>query len=382
LALLSKFECYRKLERLSTFCQHPGSKRHDAAASKTTEGDTLNTFRPLRRALVAALGAAALLTTVSAVHAQEIKERTLRFAFSLAKDHPLGTGAQKFADAVAQKSGGKIKVTLFPGAVLGSDPQNLSAVRGGTLDFTSMATGLVASIDKQFMVFDLPFLFNSAQEAYAIADGPVGTKMLNDLAANGVVGLGIWDLGFRNITNSKRPITKAEDVQGLKIRVIASPIFIDLFTTLGANPVPMTFGEVYGALESRAIDGQDNPVGVIESAKFAEVQKYMSLTRHVYTGMPFLMSKKTWDSMSDAERKIIREAADEAKKEERKITLEKEAQSVELLKKTMQVNEVSAAEVERLRQKVQPVTEKFSREVGESVVQQVNAELARLRAAK
>jgi tripartite ATP-independent transporter DctP family solute receptor len=197
-----------------------------------------------------------------------------------------------------------------------------------------------------------------------------------------VIGLGIWDLGFRNMTNSKRPIAKAEDVAGLKIRVIASPVYIDLFSTLGANPVPMTFGEVYGALESRAIDGQDNPVGVIESAKFAEVQKYLSLTRHVYTGMPFMMSKKTWDGMSEAERKIIREAADEAKQEERKVSLAKEGQAIDGLRKTMQVNEVSPPELARLRQKVQPVVDKFAREAGEAVSKQVADELARLRAAK
>ena len=337
-----------------------------------------------RRTLLAAITGIALLGGAWQAHAQaqDVKERTLRFAFSLAKDHPLGTGAQVFADAVAQKSGGKMKVTLFPNAVLGSDPQNLSAIRGGTLDFTSMATGLVASIDKQFGVFDLPFLFNSAQEAFAIVDGPVGTRMLDDLSKQGVIGLGIWDLGFRNMTNSKRPIAKAEDVAGLKIRVIASPVYIDLFSTLGANPVPMTFGEVYGALESRAIDGQDNPVGVIESAKFAEVQKYLSLTRHVYTGMPFMMSKKTWDGMSEAERKIIREAADEAKQEERKVSLAKEGQAIEGLRKTMQVNEVSPPELARLRQKVQPVVDKFSREAGEAVSKQVADELARLRAAK
>jgi len=336
----------------------------------------------LRRGTLALICGAALLGSSIQLHAQEAKERTLRFAFSLAKDHPLGTGAQVFADAVSKKSGGKMRVQLFPGAVLGSDAQNLSAVRGGTLDFTTMATGLVASIDKQFTVFDLPFLFNNAQEAYALADGPVGTRMLNDLAQHGLIGLGIWDLGFRNLTNSKRPITKLEDIQGLKIRVIASPIYIDLFSTLGANPVPMTFGEVYGALESKAIDGQDNPVGVIESAKFAEVQKFMSLTRHVYTGMPFLMSKKTWDSMSEAERNIIKAAADEAKQEERKVVQAKEIQAIEGLKKSMQVNEVSPAELARLRQKVQPVVDKFSREAGEDVAKQTQSELVRLRAAK
>ena len=272
-----------------------------------------------------------------------------------------------------------MKVSLFPNAVLGGDPQNLSAVRGGTLDFTSMATGLLAGLDKEFMVFDFPFLFENAKEAYAVSDGPVGTRLLGKLQNHGLVGLGIWDLGFRNMTNSRRPITKLEDVEGLKIRVIASPIYLELFKTLGANPVPMTFGEVYGALESKAIDGQDNPVGVIESAKFAEVQKYMSLTRHVYTGMPFLMSKKTWDSMSPAERKIITDAAAEAKTVERQISQQKEAQAIDGLRKTMQVNEVSPAELARLRQKVQPAIDKFTKEVGEPVVKEVNAELARLR---
>lgn len=336
----------------------------------------------IRRTLLGAAGAALLLSQAPAALAQEVKERNLKFAFSLAKDHPLGQGAQKFADLVGQKSGGKIKVAVFPNAVLGGDPQNLSAVRGGTLDFTSMATGLLAGMDKQFMVFDFPFLFNNAAEAYALSDGPVGTQLLDGLSRFGLVGLGIWDLGFRNMTNSKRPITRAEDLQGLKVRVIAAPIYIDMFNTLGANPVPMTFGEVYGALESRAIDGQDNPVGVIESAKFAEVQKYLSLTRHIYTGMPLLMSKKTWDSMSATERSIITEAANEAKAEERRISQLKEAQAIDGLRKAMQVNEVSPAEVARLRQKVQPVVDKFSREVGEPVMQQVNAELARLRGAK
>ncbi|MDO9403180.1 MAG: TRAP transporter substrate-binding protein [Polaromonas sp.] len=337
----------------------------------------------LRRHLLAFIGCAALLATAATpALSQDIKERNLKFAFSLAKDHPLGLGAQKFSDLVSQKSGGKMKVAIFPNAVLGGDPQNLSAVRGGTLDFTSMATGLLAGIDKQFMVFDFPFLFNNAQEAYGLSDGPVGQRLMGGLADHGLIGLGIWDLGFRNMTNSKRPIAKVEDLQGLKLRAIASPIYLDMFNTLGANPVPMTFGEVYGALESKAIDGQDNPVGVIESAKFAEVQKYLSLTRHVYTGMPFLMSKKTWDSMSATERKIITDAANEAKDEERKLSQAKELQAIDGLRKTMQVNDVTPAELTRLRQKVAPVVEKFSKEVGDQTIQQVNAELSRMRGGK
>lgn len=304
----------------------------------------------------------------------------MKFAFSLAKDHPMGIGAQKFADLVAAKSGGKLKVNVFPNAVLGSDPQNLSAIRGGTLDFTTMATGLLAGLNKEFMVFDFPFLFRDFKEAYALSDGPIAKSLLAKLEEQGVVGLGIWDLGFRNITNSKRPITKPDDIAGLKLRVIASPIYIETFKALGANPVPMTFGEVYGALESRAIDGQDNPVAVIETAKFAEVQKYLSLTRHLYTGMPLLMSKKTWDSLSPDERAVIQSAAEEAKAEERKALQSQEKEAIERLRKAMQVNEVSAAELERMREKVKPVVDRFAAEVGEGLTKQVSDELARLRA--
>ncbi|AYD65791.1 TRAP transporter substrate-binding protein [Achromobacter sp. B7] len=337
--------------------------------------------KPLFRLAVTAVASLSVCLALTAtVAAQEVKARTLKFAFSLAADHPLGQGAQKFADLVAEKSGGKMKVSIYANAVLGGDPQNLSAVRGGTLDFTSMATGLLAGIDKRFMVFDLPFLFDDAREAYAVSDGPVGKRLLDGLADHGLVGLGIWDLGFRNMTNSRRPITGVQDFQGLKIRVIAAPVYIEMFKTLGANPVPMTFGEVYGALESKAIDGQDNPVGVIQSAKFAEVQKYLSLTRHIYTGMPFLMSKKTWDGMSPAERQIILDAANEAKQQERKISQAKEAVAIDDLRKLMQVNEPSPQAVDGLRQAVKPVVDKFAGEIGTDLMQQVATELSALRA--
>lgn len=326
-----------------------------------------------------ALGCIGGLTLAAVAFGAQAQDKTLKFAFSLAKDHPIGIGAQKFADLVSAKSGGKLKVNLFPNAVLGSDPQNLSAIRGGTLDFTTMATGLLAGLNKEFMVFDFPFLFKDFKEAYALSDGPVAQSLLAKLQDQGIVGLGIWDLGFRNITNSKHPIARPDDLSGLKLRVIASPIYIETFKALGANPVPMTFGEVYGALESRAIDGQDNPVAVIETAKFAEVQKYLSLTRHLYTGMPLMMSKKTWDALSPEQRDVIRSAAEEAKIEERKVLQEQEAEAIDRLRKAMAVNDVAPAELDRMREKVRPVVEKFSTEVGEALAKQVSAEIARIR---
>ena len=327
-------------------------------------------------------GIAALALAWAPAQAQEIKERNLKFTFSIAKDHPLGQGAYLFADLVKKKSNGKINVAVFPAGVLGGAPQDLAGLRGGSIDFSSMATGLLSGIDKEFMVFDFPFLFSTPQEAFAVADGPVGTRLMGKLPQHGLIGLGMWDLGFRNMTNSRRPITRPEDVQGLKLRVIASPIYLDLANALGANPVPMAFPELYGALESRAVDGQENPLAVIETSKFNEVQKYLSLTRHVYTAMPVLMSKKTWDSMSATERKIIVGAELEARTEQRKISLRQEAQTLDALKKLMQVNDIAAAEVTRLRQKVQPVIDKYTREIGDGVVKEVNAELAKMRAAR
>jgi tripartite ATP-independent transporter DctP family solute receptor len=331
-----------------------------------------------RRACGLMLGAV-LSLSASGAFSQDIQERELRFAMSLAADHPLGVAGQRFADIVSEKSDGKLKVSLYAGAVLGSDQQNLSAVRGGTLDFTTMATGLLAGINKEFMVFDLPFMFNNSQEAYALSDGPVGTELMEKLSSEGIHGLGIWDLGFRNMTNNRRPIAKLEDIQGLKLRVIAAPVYIDLFTQLGANPVPMTFGEVYGALESGAIDGQDNPLAVIQSAKFAEVQDYLSITRHIYTGMPFLMSSKTWDSLSADEQKIIAEAADEAKQIGRDLVQEQEVAAIESLGQEMEVNELAVEEVARMREAAKPVIDKFAEEAGASVMEKANAQLAEMR---
>jgi TRAP-type transport system periplasmic protein len=330
--------------------------------------------------LVLGLAAVAL---VWPVQAQDIKERKLKFTFSVAKDSPLGQGAYKFSELVDQKSGGKIKVDVFPAGVLGGAPQDLAGLRGGTIDFSTMATGLLSGIDKEFMVFDFPFLFNDAQEAVAVVDGPVGTRLMSKLSQSGLVGLGMWELGFRNMTNSRRAITRPEDMEGLKMRVFTSPIYIELMKSLGANPVPLNFPELYGALESKAVDGQENPLAIIETSKFPEVQKYLSLTRHVYTAMPVLMSKKTWDSMSETERKIIVDSEKEARTFQRKVAQSVEARTLENLKKQMQVNDISPAEMARLRQKVQPVIDKFTKEeVGETVAREVNAELAKLRSAR
>jgi tripartite ATP-independent transporter DctP family solute receptor len=281
---------------------------------------------------------------------------------------------------VEQKSGGKIKVRIFPGGQLGGDLQNVSALQGGTLDLMVLNAGLLVGIVKDFAVLDLPFLFNTAEEADAVVDGPVGQKLFDKLPEKGLVGLGYFELGFRNVTNSKRPIAKAEDFQGIKLRVLQSPLFIDLFNTLGANTVAMPFPEVYTALEQGVIDGQENPVTVIFDTKFQEVQKYLSLTRHIYNAQSVIMGKKTWDKFSDEEKKIIQSSLDEAETYQRQVSRQKSTQVLEDLKKAgMQINEVSPQEISRIRDKIKPVVDKYTKEVGDTLAAEVNAEIVKKR---
>ena len=191
---------------------------------------------------------------------------------------PIALGMDKFAEIVKEKSGGQITVKRFPGGTLGGDVQTLSALQGGTVEMTTMNAGILASVAKDFAMVDLPFLFESPKEADAVMDGPVGATLAAELPENGLVGLGYWELGFRQLSNNRHPITKVDDIAGLKIRVIQSPIYIDLFNALGANAVPMPFTELYTALETGAIDGQENPAPSILTAKLNEVQDYLTLT--------------------------------------------------------------------------------------------------------
>ena len=333
-------------------------------------------MKSLSRALIVAAAACLPL----AAPAQDIKERTIKFAFQNQKGHPQAEGAQKFADLVAQKSGNKITVKLFPGGTLGGDLQTVSALQGGTLEMTVLNAGILSAQVKEFGVFDLPFLFASPQEADAVTDGAFGKNLLARLNDKGLVGLGYWELGFRNLTNSKRPITKVEDIAGLKIRVIQSPIYIDMFNALGATATPMPFPELYPALEQKAVDGQENPFTLIRTSKLYEVQKHLAVTRHVYNPQAVIVGKKLWDALSAAEKKIVSDAVAEATTYQRQLSRTQADEALAELKKSgMQVTEFAPAEMQRLRDKVKPVVDKHSAAIGEETVKAVYAEIAKVR---
>ena len=331
----------------------------------------------MKRIFIKTVLAAVAAAAFGMAHAQE---RTFKFALNGPDGHPAVAGMKKFAENVAAKSGGRMKVTLFLNGSLGGDQAVVSSVKAGTIEMAVMNSGILASEAKELAIFDFPFLFANEKESDAIVDGPVGKKMHALLESKGIIGLSYWELGYRQITNGRRPLNKVEDIEGLKLRVIPNPINVDWVKALGANPTPMPFPEVYAGLEQKAIDGQENPISVIAANKFWEVQKHVALTNHQYNPQSVIFSKKVWDSLSPADRKILDDAADDATKAQREAARAAVATNLELLKKNgMTVTQFPPAEVAKLREKMAPVIAKYVANVGEETVKEVMLELAKLR---
>lgn len=333
----------------------------------------------MKKTLITWAAALGLLAASTATLAQDIQERTIKFGHLNNPDHPTSLGVKKFAELVAAKSGGKIKVNEFASSQLGNELQQQGALMGGVQEMLVASTTSLAGVVKEFGLLDFPFLFSNARQADAMVDGPLGKMLAARLADKGIVVLGFFDLGFRNVTNSKRPITKGEDLDGLKLRVIPNPVFIDTFKTFKANPVPMPFAELYGALENKAVDGQENPYAVILSSKIYEVNRFVSETNHVYATNPIQISKRFWDRLSAAEQKLIQEAATEAQNHQRVVSREVSSKAVaELKAKGMVLNEISAAEQARMRAEVKPVHDKFAASYDQAVVRLFRSELERV----
>jgi tripartite ATP-independent transporter DctP family solute receptor len=333
---------------------------------------------------ICAIVIAAIAIALVAVPADaQLQERTIRWGHLNNTDHPVSFGVQKFAEILAAKSGGKLKVREFPASQLGNEMQMQSALRGGTQEMLSASTTSLASVVKEFGLLDFPFAVGTTAQAEALVGaGPFGQAMIDVLPEKDLIGLGYWGLGFRNATNSSRSIAKVEDFAGLKLRVIPNPVFLETFKALKANPVPMNFGELYTALENKTVDGQENPYTVILSNKFYEVQKYVSATNHAFTQNILLVSKKFWDKLSPEEQKMMREAVAETRDYQRQQTrIQAEKALTELKAKGMTFNEIAPAEYARMQQATKAVAERFSADFDQSKVKLFNAELERLRTA-
>ena len=329
---------------------------------------------PTKLRTLAALLAASLLSGAA------LAEINAKFAVTLPEKSHQGQGVVKFIELVDKKSGGAIKIKPFFNGALGNDVQVTSALQGGTVEFVVPQTTTLTGMVKEMEILDFPFLFANEKEAEAVLDGPIGKKLLDKLPEKGLIGLAYWENGFFNATNSKRPIARVEDFQGLKFRAVQAKISQETVKALGANPVPLAVPELYTALETKTVDGQGTPTAVIAALKLGEVQKYLSLTRHAYGAFVPLVSKKFWDKLSEGDRKILQDAALEARAFQRQVARDQaRSAQVDLAAKGMQVNEVAPAEMARFRDKVRPVWDMFAKEVGPETTKEVFAEIDKLR---
>lgn len=310
----------------------------------------------------------------------QFQERTIRVSNGVAEEHPVGDGVRAMTQCMADKSEGKMKLTAFWSGALGGDLDATQALRSGTQEMVITSTSPLVGILPALGVFDLPFLFADEKEADAILDGEFGSYVSEMMPEVGLVNLAYWENGFRNLTNSQRAVAGVDDIKGLKVRVMQNNIFLDSFQNLGANAVPMAFGEVFTALETGAIDGQENPVVTIDTSKFSEVQDYLTLSRHAYTPFMVLYSKPLWDQLSADEQKVLQDCAIVGRDVQRKASRELGEKSLANVKEAgMEVTELTPEAQAEMREAVKPVYEKHAATIGQEVVDRMMAELKKLR---
>jgi tripartite ATP-independent transporter DctP family solute receptor len=331
-----------------------------------------------RRLAVKALAAAVAIGSLSVAVAQDVKRAKLGHSFTDA--HPRALAMKQFAAAVEKATGGKVAFDVYGNSTLGSEEKMLIAVQSGVQDVYLGALSPVAARKKELQIFDFPFLFGSDAEAAYVLDGPVGRRMLDSLGDMNMHGL-VWAGGaFRNLSNSKRPIGTMADMKGLKVRVMQSPMALASFNAMGMNAVPMAFTEVYPALEIKALDGYEHPVVDMYANKMFEVQKYLTITNHVYTPVALVASKKWWSGLTPEQQSTVQRVAEETRIFERAEELRQAADVVAQLKaKGMAVTEMPPAELEKIRASVQPVIDKNADTIGAEFVRSFYAELKKFR---
>jgi TRAP-type transport system periplasmic protein len=295
----------------------------------------------IRGAVIAAIGS---LMALSA-QAQAVK---LTLGHGAAPGNPRHEASVKFAETVKAKTSGRIEVQVAPSAQLGDDAAMVTALRTGALDMSANSQGAVANVVPEYAAFGMPFLFSSLPQAWKVLDGPLGKELGERSAEKGMVVLGYWDNGIRHMSNSKKPLLKPEDLKGLKMRTPPDAVTVDIMQSLGAEAQQIKFAELYVALQQGVVDGQENPLMNIHASKLYEVQKFISLTGHKYEMTPFLMSKRSWDKLSEADRKVLMDAATEATALQRKLSQESDDKLIADLKsKGIRVDVVDKAAFEK-----------------------------------
>jgi tripartite ATP-independent transporter DctP family solute receptor len=295
---------------------------------------------------------------------------TLKLAHVVSTSAPYHIGAMEFAKLVDQKTKGQLKIEIYPGGQLGKGEREcIEGLQIGTIDLVATSTGPVGGFVPQMLVVDLPFLFRDNRHVDKVLDGPIGKGLLKDLSKAGIKGIAFWENGFRNLTNNKHPVNKPEDVKGLKLRTMENEVHMDAFRTLGADPTPMTWGEVYTSLQQGVIDGQENPINIIRTHKIYEVNKYLALTGHVYSPALLLMNENKFKSLSPDLQKALMEAGKEAAKFERKFIRDNEAKMLEELKGFGM--QVTTPDKKLFQKATEPTYKKYETRFGKDLINKI-----------
>ncbi len=300
-----------------------------------------------------------------------LAQTRLRFAHTINTEDSMHLAVVEFAKRVGEKTGGAIRVEVFPAGQLGNDSQILDGAKLGAIDLAMTGNPFFSSFAPEMNVLDLPYLFRDYDQAYKVLDGPIGERLLKAVERSGLKGLGSLEIGFRNLTNSKRPVKVPGDVKGLKIRTTPNPAHLQAFRLLGANPVGMPFTEVYLALKTGTVDGQENPTTAIYAAKFYEVQKYMSFTRHAYTAANVVMNLKKYQELKPEYQKALHEAIREAATWQRKFNRDVEGQALKNMRAAgLQIEEKPDREAFR-KIVAEPTAEEYAKRFGRGILTQV-----------
>lgn len=328
--------------------------------------------------LVVAMAASLLAGCGGSSPAPEKKadKKVIKVSIGLNDASPEYKGLVKWKELVDKESKGRIEIQIFPSAQLGDDIKTMTALRAGTLEMSGPSSSPIATIDKKWMVFDLPFLFPNEQVVDKVLDGPFGKKMLDSLSAHGLVGIMYMENGYRQVTNSKREIKTPDDIKGLKIRTMENPVHLAAWRKLGANPTPMPFSEVFNAMQQKTIDGQENPNTTNFLQKFQEVQKYTTMTKHVYTPFVIMYSKKLWDTLPKEDQELLMKTAKEASKWQREYNRKVDAEAAEgLAKAGMTVTKLTPEQQKAFMDATKDIAPQFEGDIGKDVITEVKAEI-------
>jgi tripartite ATP-independent transporter DctP family solute receptor len=311
----------------------------------------------------------------------KVQPKKMRIALTLSDQSNEYRGLFKFKELVEKYTNGSITPEIYPSGQLGADMSAIQQLQSGVLEATGPTSAPVANVVPEFNLFDLPFLFKDQKSAESVLSGKIGQALLDKLPEKGLIGLAYWDNGFRELTNSKHPVKSVEDLKGIKLRVLQNPVHVDFWKALGTNPTPMSWDQVFNALQQHVIDGQENPLGIIYDQKVYEVQKYLTLTNHVYQPILFMASKIWYDGLTKEEQQALMKAAKEAGQYELQLNQQEQESLMNALKqKGMQIDSISDDVRKQMIQTVQPVVNQYVSKYGDlgkqfmEAVNKVNAQ--------